>query len=321
MQRRDALKSILAAAMGCATEAAAAPEAAIPVIDAHIHLFDPTRPGGVPWPEKTDAIYRPSLPDRYAGIARPLGVVGAIAIEASSLRRDNDWVLQQEANHPIMVGFVGDLIPGEASFAKDWDRLRSHPLFLGIRYGNLWQRDLRTDLSKPGFVDDLRRMAADGGVLDTANPDANLIRAILDVSHRIPELRIVVDHLPNAVLPEDQTGQAEFQTNLRHLSQNPRVFIKLSEIPVKVGDRVPAEVSFYRERLDALWNIFGEDHILFGSDWPNSDHIASYAETFRIVRAYVGTKGRQAEEKFFWKNSVAAYRWQRRAPDQPRGWQ
>jgi len=321
MKRRDALKSILAAAIGCATDRTVAAEPAIPVIDAHIHLFDPTRPSGVPWPEKTDPIYRPSLPDRYAGIARPFGVVGAIAIEASPLKSDNDWVLQQAANHPIIVGFVGDLIPGDPSFAKDWDRLRSNPLFLGIRYGNLWQRDLRLDIGKQGFVDDLRRMAASGGVLDTANPDANLIRAVLNVADRVPELRIVIDHLPNAVMPEDQAGRAEFQANLKTLSQNPRVFIKLSEIPVKVGNRVPTEVSFYRERLDALWNIFGEDHILFGSDWPNSDHIASYGETFRIVRAYVAIKGRQAEEKFFWKNSVPAYRWRRRAPDQPRGWQ
>jgi predicted TIM-barrel fold metal-dependent hydrolase len=54
----------------------------IPVIDAHIHLFDPTRPGGVPWPPKTDAVlYHPALPARYAPLAQPHGVVGAIAVE------------------------------------------------------------------------------------------------------------------------------------------------------------------------------------------------------------------------------------------------
>jgi L-fuconolactonase len=35
------------------------------------------------------------------------------------------------------------------------------------------------------------------------------------------------------------------------------------------------------------------------------------------VRNYVGAKGPVTEEKFFWKNSVAAYRWHRREPDQP----
>jgi hypothetical protein len=35
------------------------------------------------------------------------------------------------------------------------------------------------------------------------------------------------------------------------------------------------------------------------------------------VREYFSGKGRQAAEKYFWKNSVAAYKWVRRAPGQP----
>jgi hypothetical protein len=45
--------SVAAAALNRNTAAASA--FPIPIIDAHIHLFDPLRPGGVPWPEKTDA--------------------------------------------------------------------------------------------------------------------------------------------------------------------------------------------------------------------------------------------------------------------------
>ena len=69
-----------------------------PIIDAHIHLFDPTRPGGVPWPEKDDAVlYKPSTPERYVAISAKFGVVGAIAIEASPLASDNQWLLNVAA--------------------------------------------------------------------------------------------------------------------------------------------------------------------------------------------------------------------------------
>ena len=103
----------------------------------------------MPWPAKTDtALYKAALPNRYASLARPFGVVGAIVIEASPLASDNDWVLRQAAGHPIIVGMVGDLIPGTPSYAKDLDRLHRNPLFLGIRYGNLWDRDLAVDAQK-----------------------------------------------------------------------------------------------------------------------------------------------------------------------------
>src|SRR5690242_7889429 len=73
----------------------------IPVIDAHIHLFDPTRPGGVPWPEKNDTVvYKPALPERYEALARPFGVVGAIAVEASPLASDNQWLLEIARKNP-----------------------------------------------------------------------------------------------------------------------------------------------------------------------------------------------------------------------------
>jgi L-fuconolactonase len=318
MQRREFLKlgTSLAASWASAAVAEALPPT-VPVIDTHIHLFDPGRPGGVPWPKKTDtALYKAALPDRYARLARPLGVVGAIVIEASPLATDNDWVLNQAANHPIIVGMVGDLIPGTPTYQSELERLHANPLFLGIRYGNLWDRDLAIDAQKPEFLPGLKMLAERGLVLDSANPDPSLIRAIAGVADHLPELRIVIDHLPTARIPAETAARDEYWSLLRHLAQNKNIFVKLSEV-IAARIEETGGPNFSKERLDALWDIFGEDHVLYASDWPNSDHHATYEKTISIVRKYVEPKGRKVSEKFFWKNSVAAYRWHRRQPDQP----
>jgi L-fuconolactonase len=315
MQRRELLRlGTSLAASWATTRVAQALPSPIPVIDTHIHLFDPGRPGGVPWPAKTDtALYQAALPERYARIARPLGVVGAIVIEASPLASDNDWVLNVAAKQPIIVGMIGDLIPGTPTYEKDLDRLHANPLFLGIRYGNLWGRDLSVDAQKPEFLSGLKLLAERGLVLDSANPNPALIRAIAGVAERIPNLRIVIDHLPTGRVPPEA---AEYWSLLRQLSKNKNVFAKLSEVAAAHIEEGGGP-SFNQDRLDALWDIFGEDHVLYASDWPNSDHHATYQETISILRSYVEAKGRVASEKFFWKNSVAAYRWHRRDPDQP----
>ena len=314
MERRRFLKLGVGAAAGMATSASSS--ATLRVIDTHIHLFDPRRPGGIPWPEKSDPIFHPALPERYAGLAKPFGIVGAIAVEASPLAADNDWVLNLIANQPIMVGFVGDLAPGTSGFAADLDRLHANPLFLGIRCGNLWNRDLPADAANPACIADLRRLAAAGLAMDSANPDANLVEAILRIAQQVPDLRIVIDHLPHAVLPAQPAALDRYWANLKTLGANPRVFVKLSEIPVREQDRLVTDLAPYRPHLDALWDLFGEDRVLFGSDWPNSDHVATFAETFGIVRRYVAEKGPSATEKFFHRNSVAAYRWQPRTLEQ-----
>jgi L-fuconolactonase len=318
MQRREVLRlGASLAASWATTGVAQALPSPIPVIDTHIHLFDPGRPGGVPWPAKTDtALYQAALPERYARIARPLGVVGAIVIEASPLASDNDWVLNVAAQQPIIVGMIGDLIPGTPTYEKDLDRLHANPLFLGIRYGNLWGRDLGVDAQKPEFLSGLKLMAERGLVLDSANPNPALIRAIAGVADRVPNLRIVIDHLPTARVPAEAPAREEYWSLLRQLAKNKNVFAKLSEVAAAHIEEAGGP-SFNQGRLDALWDIFGEDHVLYASDWPNSDHHATYQETISILRSYAEAKGRVASEKFFWKNSVAAYRWHRREPGQP----
>jgi predicted TIM-barrel fold metal-dependent hydrolase len=84
-----------------------------------------------------------------------------------------------------------------------------------------------------------------------------------------------------------------------------------------VDGKVPEDLAFYRSRLDFIWGIFGEDRIMFGSDWPNSDRWASYQQVFSIAHQYVAAKGPAVAEKFFWKNSIQAYHWVKRSPDQP----
>ena len=93
--------------------------------------------------------------------------------------------------------------------------------------------------------------------------------------------------------------------------------MKLSEIIHPVNGQVSTELATYRARLDTLMGVFGEDRILFGSDWPNSDGVAPVDKVFAVAKEYFQGKPRRVAEKYFWKNSVAAYKWVKRDPSQP----
>jgi len=309
-------RTFLGIAGGIASSSMAAPTTTVPIIDTHIHLFDPRRPQGVPWPEKSDTVlYKPALPDRYRKIAAPLGIVGAIEVEASPWLEDNQWVLDVAAKDTIIVGTVGDLEPGKPEFRGHLERFHRNPLFLGIRYGNLWNRDLGAELSKPQFVEDLKALAEAGLELDTANQDAALVQATVRLTDLVPNLRVVIDHLPQ--FEPDAAARRAYEENLRELGKRTQVFVKVSEVLRWVSGKVPSDLNFYRARLDELWEIFGEDRLIYGSDWPNSDLWAPYPQVLKLVREYFTAKGQAAAEKYFWKNSIAAYRWKKRDAGQP----
>jgi L-fuconolactonase len=284
---------------------ATAPFAApVSIIDTHIHLFDTTRPEGVPWPPKDNAtLFRPAMPDRYKQIAQPLGIKGAIVVEASPWLEDNQWVLDVAAKDPIIVGVVGNLEPGKPDFGKQLERFHRNSLFRGIRYGNLWGRNLAAEVPKKEFQQDLKLLSKAGLTLDTANPNPDLLRAVLRVTDLVPDLRIVIDHLPQM--------QAE-ASHLKEFAKRPQVFVKISEVFRKIDGQIPTDLSVYRGKLDEIFSVFGEDRVLYGSDWPNSDNWKPYADGLRLVQSYFAAKGQVASEKYFAGNSIKAYKWTNR---------
>ena len=316
--RRDFLSRAAAAAAAAAVPWPSEAQApAIPIIDTHIHLYDPDRPQGAPYAGPPGVPRIAAYPERYRKLAVPLGVVGAIKVEASPWIEDNLWVLEVAQNDPIIVGVVGNLEPDKPEFPEYLERYHKNRLFRGIRYGNLWGRDVTKQSANPDFISGLKRLAEADLVLDTANPRVPLLEAMVRISDAVPALRVVLDHLP--ALDPAEADRAAYDAALLELGKRPQIFVKLSEIIHRVNGQVSTDLGAYRARLDRLIGVFGQDRILFGSDWPNSDGVAPVDKVFAIAKEYFLAQPRLVAEKYFWRNSAAAYKWIKRDASQPVG--
>ena len=305
-----------AAALG-AGAVARAQASPVPIIDCHIHLFDQTRPQGAPYSGGGRGSTEPSLPPRYRRLAEPLGIVGAIEVEASPWVEDNLWVLEVEEKDPMMVGTIGNLQPEKPEFKEYLARYHKNKLFLGIRYGNLWGYNLVAQVENATFIEGLKLLQQADLAMDTANPRPDLLEALVKVTDKVAGLRIIVDHLPSMLQRLDASGKAGVDGTLRELAKRPRVYVKLSEVLRLVDGKPSTDPALYKPTLDYLFDMFGEDRVIFGSDWPNSFAADNLPAIVKIVKDYFSTKSRAAAEKYFWKNSVAAYKWVKRDPKQP----
>ena len=289
MKRRLFVQGLLGSAI-----AAAVPQEGI--IDSHVHFYDPTRPQGVPWPaSKETLLYRPVLPGPWSKTVRPLGVSGVVAVEASPWLEDNQWVLDLAKDNPVIVGFVGHLDPGKPEFRDNLTRFRRNELFRGIRIG---EAPLHAALDDAGAMADLHRLAGADLALDVLG-NGPLLPDVARLSDRIPNLRIVVDHLPFDSPPGA----------LQELRGRKQVFAKVSGVVRNVNGRVPDDANFYRKPLDELWNVFGESRVIYGSNWPVCELIAPYPVVLKVVREYFEGKGAAAAMKYFRTNAADAYKW------------
>jgi predicted TIM-barrel fold metal-dependent hydrolase len=322
LNRRDFLAGAAAAATVAATGEALAQSASvdkIPIIDAHIHLFDNTRPLGAGYMGSKEyrALNKPSLPGMYSALAKPLGVVGAIVVESSAFLDDNLFYLEVCGADPFMVGVSGTINPDQPDFGRYVTHFQKDPLFRAIRASRFYTADHDKVVLKPDNVANLKLLAQADLALDTANPSMELMQANVMLADAIPDLRIIMDHLPSFdPTPENQQA---YEAVVKAMAARPNIFVKLTEVyhPRTSDGVIVKDFEFLRRRLEFLFDAFGEDRVIFGSDYPNSYAVATIPEEVGIMKQFFATKSRSVAEKYFWRNSARVYKWKPRTPEQP----
>ncbi len=269
-------------------------------IDAHTHFWDPAKPGGIPWPPMTDMLlYKKFMPEDWEKEAKPRGITGTVLIEAVWNAEMNAWGLDLAERTPSIVAVMGRLSPSDAMFATQLETLARSRFFRGIRTSP-------GPGAMPGFV----LMGDKGLTVDTGPRTLSALTAVADLAKTVPKLKIVISSLPpqNGMPPAADWAMG---TNL--CAQQPNVFFKVTGLVDTAGmaGMAPTTVDHYRPTLDHLWNAFGEDRLIFGSNWPVAVayRYASFAALTGIVEQYFGAKGARAVDKFFAESSKTAYGW------------
>ena len=279
----------------------------IPIIDTHIHLYDPTRPEGVPWPPEGDKVlYRPVLADDFETVAKENRLAATVIVEASDWVADNQWVLDLTAHAAErFIGLVGSLELGSDSFGDDLATLAKDERFVGIR--------LRERVGGESYFErdevwrDLKALSDAGLALDVLMFQFTLEEVAM-IGERLPDLPILINHVAGAAIDGEAPDEAWLK-GIAAAAAQPNVRCKVSGLFQQSGQRPsPKGLAFYRSTLDALWEAFGADRLIYGSNWPVSDHGGTYGEYKRIVMRYLDEKGRASAEKVLYKNALDFYK-------------
>jgi L-fuconolactonase len=276
------------------------------MIDSHVHFYDPTRPVGIPWPHKDDVrLYRPRLPDNYREADVQADVSGVIVVEASPWVEDNQWLLSLAAADAMILGCVGNLEVGRPSFARNLKRFSTNSRFRGIR---LTHSSLLAGLANSAFIADLELVAQSELTVDLYGPPG-ILSDVAKLARILPHLRIVIDHCANAKIV-GASVDPEWRDDLHAAANSGRVYCKASGLVENTGlsdGTLPVRADFFSPVLDAVCAAFGEDRVIYGSNWPVCEKFAPLATVQSIVEAYFASRGEAASARFFERNVMEAY--------------
>jgi L-fuconolactonase len=257
------------------------------LIDAHVHVWDPTR-HEYPWLVGAD-LHRRMLPadvDRAGG-----GTTGMVFVQAGAARRDAldeaRWVAAGE--WPELVAIVADanLRDAPAALASHLDALAAVPRVAGVR-------DLLQDDPVESFeavLDGLLAVGERGLSFDACvrHPQLHSLAALLE---RAPGLVVVLDHLgkPPVDAGIDSPEGRRWSSALDRLAERPGTFVKLSGMTAESSDPEAFDRNADAFLAHAL-SAFGPERTMIGSDWPVSSAFGiggAFVDWIARVRRAVG---------------------------------
>jgi L-fuconolactonase len=125
------------------------------------------------------------------------------------------------------------------------------------------------------------------------------------VARRFPQLRFVLDHIGK---PPIASGAHEpWASRVAPFADLPNVVCKLSGM-VTEADRQRWRAEDLQPYLDAVFGWFGDDRLLFGSDWPVCLLAADYGRVKRVLEDLLGPMPPERRAKIFGANTGAVYR-------------
>jgi len=262
-------------------------------LDAHQHFWKYTEVEYDWIDDSMRDLRRDFLPPDLAPLLKANGFDACVAIQARQSDEETHWLLDLAEQSEIVAGVVGWINLCSPELAARLDAYRKSPKLKGFRH--VLQGEPDAFMLQPEFVAGITMLAEHDFCYDILVFERQL-ESVRTLVSELPEMRLVIDHIakPDIV-------NASFDDWARHMAVIAgagHVYCKVSGM-VTEADWGNWTTATFERYLAQVFESFGEDRVMFGSDWPVCTVAANYAKVVEIVRSFVGRKCPDAEDNIF----------------------
>jgi len=270
-------------------------------IDAHQHFwhYDAEQ---YPWIPKGSPLQRDWLPADLEREQAKVGLSASIVVQARQTLEESRWLLELADKYPVIKGVVGWVDLSSERVEEQLAAFAKHPRFVGVRHVVQDEPDDQF-LLRPDFLRGLSAVKEFDLTYDILIYPKQLPAAIKFV-RKFPEQRFVLDHLAKPCIREH--ALSPWTEEIAELAAAENVWCKVSGMATEAKWETWKPEDF-RPYLDVIFEAFGVDRLMFGSDWPVCLLAASYEQVFGIVRDYVQAHSEETQSKLFGQNCARFY--------------
>jgi L-fuconolactonase len=271
------------------------------VIDAHQHFWHYSHDTHAWINDEMALLKRDFLPDGLQVIYQQNDITGCVAVQAEQSERETDFLLNLASGYDFIKGVVGWVDLCAENIEERLHFYSQFPKLKGFRHivqdepddnfmlGDAFQYGLSL-LQKFGFTYDILIFPKQ-------------LPAALQTVEKFPELRCVVDHIAKPFIKKGTTPG--WEKYMRELASHSNVFCKVSGM-VTEADWQNWNQGDFEPWMDVVFDAFGAERMMFGSDWPVCLLAGTYERVKGIVAQYIDRLS-EAEKTAIWGGNARKF--------------
>ena len=251
-------------------------------IDSHQHfwLFSEKDFGWMN--DRMQAIKKDQLPEDFASELHTVGFDGSVAVQARQSLEETNWLLKLAGSNDFIKGVVGWVDLQGAGIEKQLEYYSKFSKMVGVRH--VVHDEPNNDfILQSDFLRGIKLLQKYSLAYDLLVFPKHLPN-VIKVVEQFPEQTFILDHIAKPMIKNSVISP--WKEDMERLAKYPNVFCKVSGM-VTEADWNHWKPNDFTPYIDVVFNAFGCNRIMIGSDWPVCKVTGSYQQVLNIVLSYI----------------------------------
>lgn len=271
------------------------------VIDSHVHFWKYNKSSYAWIDNSMKILQKDHLPEEIELTLKRNNVDGCVAVQALTEEVETRFLAELAATHSYIKGVVGWADLSSPNVEKTLDEFKQYPAIKGIRH--IVQSEPDDFLYKKDFRSGVALLKDYGYTFDILIYPRQL-KAARDFVAEFPGQVFILDHCAKPEIRKHEIEQ--WKAGIEELAAYPNVYCKLSGLLTEAKWKEWSPADFY-PYLDVIFNAFGTDRLLYGSDWPVMLLSGIYVQWKSLLEKYMEGFVDEERDKVFGFNAKTVY--------------
>lgn len=270
-------------------------------IDSHQHfwIYDEVRDS---WITEDMAVLRADfMPAQLLAELQQHHFDGSVVVQSDQSPAENLFQLENAADNTFVKGVVGWVDLQSEAIEDELAALSAYSKLKGFRHILQGEKD-RALMLKPEFLNGIAKLWPFGYTYDILIfPDQ--LNYAAEFAAKFPDQPFVLDHIAK---PDIKNGTIEkWKKDIIALAAHENVYCKVSGM-VTEADWKQWKIEDFNPYLDVVFEAFGVERLMYGSDWPVCLIAASYQQVIGLMEQYT-SKLTANEQAMFWGGNATKF--------------